>query len=263
MSGFLDLEGSGPFASGSDSGRLEDEYRTQFQDWKDKPNPQTRSTLLKTVNPVIDTAIRTYGGVSKGSPVLRSRARRIALKSFDTYDPTRASLRTHMMGQLRGLQRLGAQEAQIVRLPEMVALNKQHLDETIKEMTFRSGREPSAQQLADYTGLSLKRIAHIRQASPTVATGSVMSNMQNENAEMPASSIPGTDPQAEGWEEFVYYDLDDTDQYIFDRTLGRHGMKSWPLKQIAEKLGITPSAASQRAAKIQRLLDEQHNQELF
>jgi DNA-directed RNA polymerase specialized sigma subunit len=264
MSGFIDLKGEGPFASASaDTGRLEPEYQTHYDQWKAKPAPATKSKLLRSVDPVINQAIQTYGGVSKGSPVLRSRARKLALRSFESYDPQRASLRTHLMNQLQGLQRPAAQEAQIVRLPEGVALNKQHLDETEKELAYKLGRDPSDQQLANHTGLSMKRIKHIRQAKPTIAHGSVMSGPEESAPEMPASQIPGSDPQAEGWEELIYYDLDDVDQYIFDRTLGRHGRKTWPLKRIADNLGITPSAASQRAARIQKKLDERFDQEIF
>jgi len=264
VSDFIDLNNEGPFASGTDPGRLEQDYTVNFQKWQKKPTPATRSALLKQVDPVINQAIQTYGGSSKGSPTLRSHARQIALKSFTTYDPQRASLRTHLMNQLRGIQRPAAQEAQIVRLPEAVALNKQHLDETEKELAYRMGRDPSDQQLSDHTGLSLKRIQYIRQARPTVSHGSAMTGGDGEaRAELPVSNIPGMDRQAEGWEELMYYDLDDVDQFIFDRMLGRHGVKAWPLKRIANKLGITPSAASQRADKIQKMLDEQYSQEVF
>jgi RNA polymerase primary sigma factor len=165
------------------------------------------------------------------------------------------------MSQMRGLQRPAAQEAQIVRLPEGVALNKKQLDDTEKELTYKLGREPSDQQLADHTGLSLKRIRHIRQAKPVVAHSSVLSPDAEGVPELPESYIPGSDPQAEGWAELIYYDLDEIDQYIYDRTTGSHGRKVWPLKKIADKLGITPSAASQRAARIQEKLYEQ--QEIF
>lgn len=262
MPGFIDLKGEGPFASTKpDPGRLEGEYQSAFDAWKATPTPQSRGALLRSVDPVIDTALKSYGGASQTSPTLRGRARKLALQSFGSYDPTKGSLRTHLMGQLRGLQRPAAQETQIIRLPERVALDKQHLDETERELAFQLGRDPSDQQLADHTGLSLKRINYIRQAQPVIAGGTALNEDDDENNEMPASQIPGVNPQAEGWEALVYYDLDDIDQFIFDRTLGRHGRESWSLQRIAQKLGITPSAASQRAAKIQKMLDEQ--QEIF
>ena len=74
---------------------------------------------------------------------------------------------------------------------------------------------------------------------------------------MPASTIPGQEDEfAKGWEEMVYHDLGDTDQTVFDYLLGAHGRKQLTTSDIARKLGITPSAVSQRATKIQDMLDE-------
>jgi len=236
--------------------RLEDEYKDVFGQWQHQQTPQTRSALLRAVNPVIDQGIKAYGGSSAGSPVLRSRARQLALRSFDNYDPQKASLRTHLMNNMRGLQRLGAQQSQIIQMPEQVALDRQHLDETEKELRSRLGREPSDSALANETGLSLKRIEYIRQGKAPVATGTIRAGL-DEQMTMPASEIPGQEDQFErGWQEMVYHDLGETDQTIFDYLLGAHGRKQLTTSAIAKRLGITPSAVSQRATKIQGMLDE-------
>jgi len=247
-----------PFNETSDN-RLEPEYADVFGAWQKKQTPQTRGDLLRAINPVIDQGVRAYGGSSSGSPMLRSRARQLALRAFDNYDPQQASLRTHLMNNMRGLQRIGAQQSQIIQMPEQVSLDKQHLDETEKELRTQLGRDPSDSQLANHTGLSLKRIAYIRQGRAPVATGTVRAGLDDQMT-MPASEIPGQEDQFEkGWEEMVYYDLGDTDQAIFDHLLGAHGRKQLTTSAIAKKLGITPSAVSQRATKIQGMLDERWN----
>jgi DNA-directed RNA polymerase specialized sigma subunit len=233
--------------------RLEDEYADAFHAWQQSPTPRTNSELLAAIDPVIRQGLKTYGGVSAGSPSLRSKARQIALRSFRSYNPSRGSLRTHLMGQLRGLQRAGAREAQIIRLPEQVALDRQHLEETEEELRVQLGREPSTQQLANAIGLSLRRIAYIRQANPAVATGTILAGAP---ARMPASTLPGQDQFEVGWQELVYHDLSDTDQVVFDHLLGAHGKQRLTTTKIAQQLGITPSAVSQRADRIQRKLDE-------
>ena len=55
----------------------------------------------------------------------------------------------------------------------------------------------------------------------------------------------------------VYYDLDDTNQSIMEYTLGLHGAPVLENREIANRLGITAGAVSQRKAKIQAMLDEQ------
>jgi DNA-directed RNA polymerase specialized sigma subunit len=250
-----------PFASSSDAGKLEPEYESAFTAWKQKATPQTRSELLRQVDPVIQTGIKSYGGPSRGSPNLRSQARRLALTSFDSYDPAKGSLKTHLLSNLRRLQRTGAQEAQVISLPERVALDKKHLDETENELRYKLGRDPSDMELADYTGLSLKRVGYVRQAKPVASASQI--EAASEDASMPASEIPGIDQMAGAWENFVYYDLDPMDQAIFDMTLGRHGRNKMSTTEIARRLGLTPGAISQRAAKIQQKLDERFTQSVL
>jgi len=250
-----------PFASGSSGGKLETEFEPPFTAWKQKATPQTRSELLRAVDPVIRSGIKSYGGPSRGSPNLRSQARQLALQSFDTYDPHRGTLKSHVLSNLRRLQRTGAQEAQIIRIPERVAMERKHLGESEEELRFKLGREPSDGEIADHTGLSMKRIGYIRQARPVGAESQIED--ASDDASMPASTIPGVDRTKTAWEGFVYHDLDPTNQAIFDMTLGRHGRKRQPTGEIARKLGITPGAVSQRAAKIQRMLDERFSQSVM
>jgi hypothetical protein len=60
--------------------------------------------------------------------------------------------------------------------------------------------------------------------------------------------------------DFVYDDLGPTDKLIMDLTLGRNGRRKVSTAEIAQKLRMTPGAISQRAAKIQAMLDKRHTQ---
>ena len=108
-----------PFAAG-DQLQLEPDYADVYQAWKKNPVPETRHAMLKAIDPIIQSGIQAYGGPSSGSPTLYSQARRLALQSFDSYDPAKGGLRSHVLNNLRRLQRLGAQQAQIISLPERV-----------------------------------------------------------------------------------------------------------------------------------------------
>lgn len=252
-----------PFASTANAIRLEDEYVDVFDAWKTSQNPQTSSALLKAVDPVITTAIKSYGGASRGSPILRSRARRMALTAAKSYDPAKGTLKTHLLSQLRRLQRVSAQGAQIIRIPEQVVLDRQHLEDTERELELRLGRASSDQTLADTTGLSLKRIRYIRQGRPPISESQVLAGQPVESQSLPATAIPGQDHMAEGWGELVYHDLDEVNQTIYDYLRGAHGREVLSTSKIARRLGITPSAVSQRAAKIQGMLDERWQAGLF
>lgn len=248
-----------PFAAG-DQLQLEPDYADVYQAWKKNPVPETRHAMLKAIDPIIQSGIQAYGGPSSGSPTLYSQARRLALQSFDSYDPAKGGLRSHVLNNLRRLQRLGAQQAQIISLPERVAMDRRHLEETEGMLRDRLGRDPSDIELADHAGLSLKRLQYVRQARTPVAGSQIE---RDEHSDSPASMLPGYDPQQQAWEQLVYYDLDPTDQLIFDMVLGRNGRRPHTVAEIASKLRITPSAISQRTAKIQAKLDERFTQHVL
>jgi len=244
-----------PFGgSGSSQNPSESPYTEAYEAWKTDPTPATRGALLSAVNPVIDTAVSTYA--PKGGPNAKSRARLMALRAFESFDPNRGNLKTHLLSQLRGLQRAQGQAQQIISIPERVVLDRQHLVEEEDLLRDRLGRDPSDAEIANATGLSLKRINYIRQAQPGVNTGALVDDTGAPYA--PASQVPGVDMPGIVWEELVYHDLSPVDQAIMDYTLGLHGTQPLPTAEIAKRLGITPSAVSQRKAKIQAFLDEQH-----
>ena len=71
--------------------------------------------------------------------------------------------------------------------------------------------------------------------------------------------MPATRPAQEdntSWVEFVYSDLNSTDQYILERSMGLHGHAVLSPGQLAKDLKLSPGAISQRMQKIQNKLDQ-------
>lgn len=235
--------------------RLEEPFAPAYHAWKATPSPSTSSALLSAVKPVIDSAITSYGGGSIGSPVLRSRARLSALNAFNSYNPERGTLRTHLLSQMQGLRRHAAQDQNIISIPEAVALNHKHLMETHANLADELGREPSDAELADRAGLSLGRITQLRKFNMPVAEGTTQVEDGEGDIYDPPSLTLGTDPSTRAWENFVYADLGNTDRLIMDSLLGRNGRRRASLSAVARRLGVTPGAVSQRTKKIQELLD--------
>jgi hypothetical protein len=236
--------------------QLEPQYREAFDTWKRLPSPQSSGQLLKTVKPVINTALRTYGGTSF-SPTLRTRAKKLSLEAFNSYDPHKGSMKTHLMSNLQRLRRIQAKSQQIISMPERVAMDRLRTDDAGLELEETLGRPPSDSELADFTGLSTKRLAHIRQAQQPVAEGTLMQpTADGAGMFSPASTIPGQTTGSDAWVEFVYGDLNPTDQFVMERAMGLHGHQTIPAQQIAKHLGITPGAISQRMSRIQQLLDQ-------
>jgi RNA polymerase primary sigma factor len=236
------------------SSLLEPDFSDPYTQWSTNQNPQTTSALLKSVDPVLTAALRSYGG--QNSPTMKSKAKVMALDAMKRYDPTKAKLRTHLMSQLQGLRRASARESQILAVPEQVALDSGHLRESENFLRDQHGRDPSDSELADHTGLSLKRITYIRRARPTYPEGSLVRPTEDAGDDSYAPPIKQRGSGgARQWQQMVYYDLDPKDQLIMEHTLGMHGKQVLANQDIAKKLGVSPGAVSQRKARIQQKLD--------
>jgi DNA-directed RNA polymerase specialized sigma subunit len=252
-----------PFSGRKPAG-VADAFDTAYGQWQQQRTPESNTAILKTIQPVIDTAVTSYAG-QNAHPTIKSRARIMALKALDTYDPSRGNVRTHLLSQLQGLRRLSAQSQNIISIPEQVGLDFSRLTENENQLRDDLGRDPTDDELADATNLSKRRIQKIRAFHQPVAEGATMrdtSAEENFGGDV-ASSVPGATRSEDAWFNFVYDDLGPTDKLIADMTLGRNGRRKTTTQDIAQRLKITPGAVSQRAAKIQAMLDKRYTQGNF
>jgi len=232
--------------------RLEPRYQPQFNAWKNNPTTATTGALLKSVQPDIDKGI--FAHVGKSDPLLASKAKKMALQAIRSYDPTKAKLGTHIVNQLQGLKRVARQQSQILPIPERVVMDQGYIERAKAELADEFGRDPTAVELADRTGISVKRINYVNKFRYPMAVGS-MANMSEEDDDLYQPEVQQT--QSDSWLEFVYSDLDPTNQKIMEWTLGLHGNKALSNQDIARKLRMTPGAVSQRKAKIQQVLNQE------
>lgn len=241
-----------------------DDFDDIYRQWSTNRAPDTNTQILDAVQPVIDTAIQSYVGQNANQSI-KTQAKLLALQALDSYDPRRGNIRTHLLTQLQRLRRIAAEQQNIIDIPEQVGLDHNTITEAKNELFDRLGREPTDDELADHTGLSKKRIGKLRQFNQPVAEGMTY----NENAGDDdyggdvASNIPGSDPGFGAWLDFVYDDLSPIDKLIMDMSLGRNGRKKMSTQEVARTLNISPSAVSQRASKIQTLLDKRHEYDVM
>ena len=226
------------------------ELTPQFKTWQQRPTKANMTVLLDSLSPVISNAMTAF--TKSQSPTLKTKAKVLTAEAIKTYDPQKGTLKNHVYNRLQRLQRLKAKQRQIIQMPEQVAMDQMKLRQATENFQDEYSRDPSDQELADHSGLSMKRMTYIRQGKQPVAE-SRMSAL-TEDGQMPDISVRDDDDSA--WVEFIYGDLDPTNQYIMERTLGLHGQPVMPIKMIAAKLKISPAAISQRIARVQGILNK-------
>jgi DNA-directed RNA polymerase specialized sigma subunit len=238
--------------------KLEAKFLEPYQSWKKEPTPTNMGALLRAVNPILETGLRTYAGAG-ASPLLRSRARRIAMEAMGRYDPSRVQLSTYLMQQLQGLRRIKAQEQEPIKVPEQVRLERIQLDGAEKELRDRLGREPSTVELSDHLHLAPERIAKIRKVHSGLTEGSMTRYSDDEAVYSPAVAQQSDEP----WLRFVHASLHPTDQVILEHSTGLFGRPQLSNNDIAKRLKISPSAISQRRTRIQSKLDQRDDLGIF
>lgn len=232
--------------------RMESKYQAPYDTWKSDPSPTNTSNLLKALEPEIRRGISAHVG-GRPNPLIRSRARRLALQAVQTYDPTKARLGTHVVNQLQGLKRIARKQTQVLRTPERVAIDQGRVENARAELVDRLGRDPSATELADYTGLSVKRLDYLRQFKHPLAEGTVV----GPTGEDSVGFLPAVQQSSNAWAEVVYSDMDAINQKIMEWTLGLHGEPVLSNQEIARRLRVSPGAISQRKLVIQKLLNRE------
>lgn len=228
-----------------------------YSAWKKAPTPENRGKLMQAVLPTIDSAVKGYGN----DAILRGQAKLLASQAFDTYDPAKGDLKTHLTSSLQGLARRAGQNAQAIHIPERIVLEQTALRQSEKELESQLGRNPTDAEISEHSRIALKRMKYIRQASTGVLSSSLKDDDGGDYS--PASAIPGQTRYADMWQDLVYADLSPTDKSIMEHTLGLNGRPPLANNAIAAKLGLSPGAISQRKAKIQALLDERYNSSSF
>ena len=223
----------------------------KYEQWKKTGRPEHLAELMTAADPIVGKAVTSYA--PKSSPAVRSKAKILAKAAFESYTPGKgAKLQTYLYSQLQPLQREAA-AYETLHTPEGVRFDMRHVNEAHNRFVEENEREPSDEELADYTGLSAKRLAHIRKFDKMIIGEAKLMPGDDDEDSM---SMPATQQGINAWREMVYSELGPRDKLIFDLKTGRNGRVPMGVTEIAAKLKITPGAVSQRLATVDRRLTE-------
>lgn len=198
--------------------------------------------VLNELNDTIDKAVVAY---ANGDPQMKTQARILALEAVKTYDPTKgAQLSTYVYGQLQKLRRESAQRANLTYVSENVAIERNQIQRQIREYVAEHGEEPTTEQLADLTGLSVKRIDSVMNYKPVIPDSIAVSP---EGDSLVRSD---TEHALDLYDRLIYDELDDIDKKIYEWVTGYGKGEVLSQAEIAKRLGISPAAVSKRYKNI-------------
>jgi RNA polymerase primary sigma factor len=231
----------------------------EYDNWVTSPTPDNMAQIMKALDPLINSEIQRFSGPK---PLLRSKARTLAVKAVRTYKPAEgAQLKSWVVTQLQPLSRYG-QQLRPVRAPEMAIRQAAEVNRVRQEMSDEMGRDPTDDELADQVGISVKRIQNVRRmVRPAITEGSMAEPTEEDST----TAVPGvsTVNKLTLAEEAVYDSLSPRDRAIFDWKTGKHGKVLLSNQVIAQRLGVTPALISQRSQLIASQIQDLHERQVL
>lgn len=225
----------------------------EYDNWLNDPTPDTLSAVVSALDPVLVTEVQHYSGPK---PLLRAKAKSLAVNAVKTYDPNRgAALRSWVVTQLKPLSRY-SQRMRSVGVSELASRQSAELYTQGLKLEEDLGREPTNNELADYLGISRKRVDYIKNTvKPSMAESQLLARGidEDQQANLPAMYMPNKGDLAS---DAVYQDLDEREKIIYAWKTGTYGQQLLPNAEIAKRLGVTPATVSQITERIARRIQE-------
>ena len=129
--------------------------------WSADPTPDNMSKVVSSLAPTINSEVQRYQGPK---PVLRARAKLLAVDAVKSYDPNQgANLTSWVTPQLQPLSRYGREMSEPVKVGETAYRQYAALRKAQAELEDELDDTPTDEQLADHMGISAARVQKIRE----------------------------------------------------------------------------------------------------
>lgn len=215
-----------------------------YSAWAKSPTPENLKAVLDDLNPTITSEIQRFSGPK---PLLRSRARALAVKAIRSYDPSSgAQLRSWVVTQLQPLSRYN-NSLKPVYAPEDAARKAYAVAKARDAFVDEHGRDPTDDELADEVGISVARLRKVRKMTPAVVNEPQATS--DDDDVTPDYAVYRSNP-VQAATDMVYDGLDERDRRIFDMRTGSHGQGVSSGQDIASLLKVSPALVTQRANAI-------------
>jgi len=224
-----------------------------YEKWQRQPTPENMQVMLDALDPVITSEIQRFSGPQD---LLKHKARVLTVKAVKNYKPeSGANIKSWVVTQMQPLSRYSNQ-LKPVYTPEVAVQHAAEVNRLREQFILDEQRNPTDDELADVSGLSVKRIQSLASKTPVIMPESNYDTGSDETVTTPAVSTPS---QLSTVEDVVYESLNDRDKAIHDFKVGRHGKPQLANQDIAKRLGISPAAVSQRSQQIAAQIADLHD----
>lgn len=221
-----------------------------WEQWKQDPNAQTLEPLLNRFEPMFGQRVRMWKAPNVSESAFRANLKTQAIKAFETYDPNKAALSTHVGNRLKKSLRFTRKHQNLAYIPEAKAERIGPIQAAQDELEEQFGRPPTPLEISEHMNASLPAVKHITPAH--------IAEIQKQQVRDVFGSAFESDPtpKASVREQEVLPllrpALKQDEQVVFDYLYGHSGKpRITSTGQIAKKLGKSPSQISRVKKRIE------------
>jgi len=207
-----------------------------WKKWKKTNDSAHLTSLLKSMDPFLQSYVNKFTGSPLPRPAIESQARVLAVKAFHTYNPKMgAALNTHLGHELKHLTRYVLEYQNVGKIPENrgIAISKfQNIKSNLSE---ELGREPNVIELSDklqWSPAEVERMQTELRQDLNIVQGKeeaffdVGFNLSDRSRDLV---------------EFAYYGADPEEKKVIEYWFGMGGSPKLGVNEIAARMNKTPA----------------------
>lgn len=193
--------------------------QNELELWKQyrEGDKKALTSLMRSVDPLLQKQVSKYQNTRVPRLAIETKARELTMGAFNTYDPMKAQLNTHVVNNLKHLQRFTLEYQNVAKIPENrgIAINK--FKNIQANLADELQREPNIQELSDaldWSPAETERMISELRKDLTMTTGEDL---------LYDTAFAGLDPTRDAI-AFVYQESDDEEKKILEMLFGLHNM---------------------------------------
>lgn len=222
-----------------------------WQTWRSNPSPQTLQPLLQRFDSDVSRNVRRLKAPNVSESALRADLQGHAIRAFESYDPNKSALGTHVSNMMRKGVRFVHQTQNLAYIPEGKAELIGPIDSAIDALKDEHGRDPTHQEIARYVNDNYprRRQAITAQQVQTIQKGRLRDVFASGFESDPTAR---QSPREQEVLSVLRYSLKPDEQAVFDHLYGLNGRaRMTSTGQIATRLGKSPSQISRIKKRIE------------
>lgn len=214
-----------------------------WEQWKKAPTPDTLRPLMNRFEPVLRSKVQMWKAPGVNEAAFKANLRIHTMDAFNTFNPEKAGLRTHLENRLKKSMRFNVQQQNYAYIPEAKAGRIGDVARATDELGEELGRTPTPVEVADFLNpnlskrqqLSPKKVQQIQQAQFGDVIGSSFESDPTPRAISREREVVGLLRPA----------LNAEQQKVYDHLYGANGaQQTTSTTQLAKLLGKSPSQVS-------------------